>query len=69
MLNVKQGNCEYLNQLFKSFVACLHDKNKSGFFGGPVFSSQSELFEYFFNSSDWLDKSRPSIKATFVLII
>jgi len=37
-------------------MACLHDQTKSGFFGGPVFSSQSGIFE---NFSDWLDKSRP----------
>jgi len=36
---------------------------------GRLFSSQSELFEYLLNCSDWLVKSRPSKKATFVLII
>jgi len=31
-----------------NYIACLHDKNKSGFFGvGRLFSSQSELFENF----------------------
>jgi len=50
-------------------IACLHDQNKSGFFGGPALSSQSELFEYFLNSSNWLDESQPSKKATFVLIM
>jgi len=30
------------------------------------FSSQSGLFENFLDCSDWLDKSRPSKKATFV---
>jgi len=40
-------------------LAGLHDQNKSGFSGGPAFLSQSELFEYFLNWSDWLDKSRP----------
>jgi len=43
-------------------IACLHDQNKSGFLEGRVFSNQSELFQYFLNSSDWLDKSRPSKK-------
>jgi len=47
-----------------SYVACLHDQNKSVFF-----SNQSELFHYFLNSSDSLDKSRLSKKATFVLIM
>jgi len=28
------------------------------FLEGRLFSSQSELFEYFFNCSDWLDQSR-----------
>jgi len=27
----------------RSHVACSHDQNKSGFFGGPAFSSQSEI--------------------------
>jgi len=43
-------------------------KTKVAFLEGRLFSSQSELFEYFLNCSDWLDKSRPSKKATFVLI-
>jgi len=34
-----------------------------------AFSSQSGLFENFSGCSDWLDKSRPSKKATFVLIV
>jgi len=50
-------------------IACLHDQNKSGFFGEPAFSSQSGLFENFSDCSDWLDKSRPYKKATFVLIM
>jgi len=47
------------------FLACLHDHNKSSFFGGSAFSSLSELFDYFLNCSDWLDKSRPSKKRHF----
>jgi len=38
-------------------------------FGEPAFFNQSELFQNFLNSSDCLDKSRPSKKATFVLIM
>jgi len=36
---------------------------RAGFFP----ANQRELFEYFFNCSDWQDKSRPCKKATFVL--
>jgi len=36
---------------------------------GRLFSSQSGLFENFSDCFDWLDKSWPSKKATFVLII
>jgi len=35
MLIIKQENYEH--QLFKDFVACLHDQNISGFYGGPAF--------------------------------
>jgi len=45
----------------------VHDQNKSGFLEGRLFSSQSEQFKKYSKSSDWLEKSRPSIKATFVL--
>jgi len=41
-------------------------KTKVAFLEGRLFSSQSELFENFSNSSDWLDKSRSSKKATFI---
>jgi len=44
-------------------------KTKVAYLEGQLFSSQSELFEYFFNCFDWLDKSWPSKKATFVLIM
>jgi len=37
-------------------------KTKVVFLEGWLFSSQSELFEYFLNCSDWLDKSKPSKK-------
>jgi len=55
--------------LGKPLIACLHVQNKSGFLEGQLFSSQSELFEAFSGCSDWLEKSRPSKKATFVLIM
>jgi len=38
-------------------------KTKMDFLEGRLFSSQLELFKYFLNCSDWLDK------ATFVLIM
>jgi len=47
-------------------------KTKAALLEGRLFSSQSsqsELFENFSDCSDWLDKSRPSKKATFVLIM
>jgi len=44
-------------------------KTKVAFFEGWLFSSQSDLFENFSDCSDWQDKSRPSKKATFVLIM
>jgi len=50
-------------------IACLHDQNKSGFFGGQLLFSQSEQSEMFSKGSDWLKKIRPSKKATFVLIM
>jgi len=50
-------------------LACLHNLNKRGFFGGPAFIQQSEKSEKFSKSPDWLEKSRPSKKATFVLIM
>jgi len=44
-------------------------KVKVAFLEGLLFFSQSELFENFLDCSDWLDKSRPFKKATFVLIM
>jgi len=44
-------------------------KTKAAFLESRLLTSQSELFENFPNGSDWLDKSRPSKKATFVLIM
>jgi len=41
-------------------------KTKVAFFEGRILSSQSEQFEKFSTSSDWLEKSRPK-KATFAL--
>jgi len=39
------------------------------FFKGRLWSSQSEQSEKFSKSPDWLEKSRPSKKATFVFIM
>jgi len=44
-------------------------KTKVAFVEGWFLSSQSEQFKKYLKSSDWLEKSRPSIKATFVLIM
>jgi len=44
-------------------------KIKVAYLEGRLFSSQSELFQNFTDCSDWLEKSRPSKKATFVLIM
>jgi len=44
-------------------------KTKVAFFKGRLLSSQSEQFEKFLKSPDWLEKSRPFKKATFVLIM
>jgi len=44
-------------------------KTRVAFLMGLLFSSQSELLQNFSICSDWLDKSRPSKKATFVLIV
>jgi len=43
-------------------------KTKVAFLEGLLFSSKSGL-ENFSDCSDWLDKSLPSKKATFVLIM
>jgi len=44
-------------------------KPKVAFLENRLFSSQSGLFENFFDCSDWLDKSRPSKKVNFVSIM
>jgi len=41
-------------------------KTKVTFLEGRLLSSQSEQSERFSKSSDWLEKSRPFKKATFV---
>jgi len=43
-------------------------KTKVALLEGRLFSSQSGLFENF-NCSEWMDKSQPSKKAPFVLIL
>jgi len=44
-------------------------KIKVAFLESRLFSNQSELFQYFLNCSEWLDKSRPYKNVTFVLIM
>jgi len=44
-------------------------KTKVTFLESRLLSSQLEQFEKFSKSSDWLEKIRPSKKATFVLIM
>jgi len=44
-------------------------KIKVAFLGGRLLSSQSEQSEKFLKSPDLLEKSRPSKKATIVLIM
>jgi len=44
-------------------------KTKVAILVGPLFLAKSGLFENFSDCSDWLDKSRPSKKAAFVLIM
>jgi len=44
-----------------AYLACLHDQNKSGFFGGPDFIQPIRVIEKvgYSKSSDWLEKARP----------
>jgi len=51
-----------------TYTACLHDQTKGAFLEGRLLSGQSEQSELS-KSSDWLEKGRPSKKATFVLIM
>jgi len=44
-------------------------KTKVAFLEGRVLFSQSEQSEMFSKSPDWLEKSQPSKKATFTLIM
>jgi len=41
-------------------------KTKVAFLEGRILSSQSEQFKMYSKSFDWLKKSQPSKKATFV---
>jgi len=50
-------------------LACLHDQNKCDFLEGRLLSGQSEQYQKFSKSTDWLEKGRPSKNATFVLIM
>jgi len=44
-------------------------KTKAAFLEGRLLSSQLKQSEKFSKSPDWLEKSRPTKKATFVLIM
>jgi len=44
-------------------------KTKVTFLEGRLLSSQLEQLKKYSKRSDWLDKSRPTKKATFVLIM
>jgi len=44
-------------------------KAKMALLEGRLSSNQSGLFENFSDCSDWLDKNRPSKKASFILIM
>jgi len=44
-------------------------KTKVAFLKGPLLSSQSEQYGKFLKTPDWQEKSRPSKKATLVLIM
>jgi len=44
-------------------------KTKVAFLEGRLLSSQSKQFKKYSKSSDWLENSRPSKKATLVLIM
>jgi len=59
-LNFKIGNMEH------TYQPCVA-KTKAAFLEDRHFFSQSGLFENFSDCSDWMEKSRPSKKATFVL--
>jgi len=43
-------------------------KTKVAFLEGQLFSSQSEQFKKYSKSSDWLEKSRPSNEAIFLIM-
>jgi len=44
-------------------------KTKVAFLKGRLLTSQSEQFKSYSKNFDWLEKSRPTKKATFVLIM
>jgi len=44
-------------------------KTKVAFLEGRILTNQSEQFKKYSKSSDWLEKSRPSKKVAFVLIM
>jgi len=55
-------------RFLRTHITCLHDQNKSGFFGEPTFFHPIRVFWKLFRLFWWLDgKNRHSKKATFVL--
>jgi len=50
------------------YLACLHDQNKSGFFE-ESFIQPNKAIKKVSISSEWLEKSRSTKKAPFVLIM
>jgi len=60
----KKKNCteSQLGQIV--IISLFTDKNKSSFLESRLLFTQSEHFKKFSKSSDWLEKSRPSKKAT-----
>jgi len=46
-LGKKFKNEKKADTLFSLFTACLHDQNKSGFFGGPAFFQPIRAFRKF----------------------
>jgi len=68
-----QGTAKFLKKFcgtvyeHSTVLACLHDQNKSSFFlEDRLLTSQSEQFKKYSKRSDWLRKSWPSKKATWV---
>jgi len=52
--------------MFSKQLACLHDQNRSGFFGGPAFIQPIRAIWKVFKKPGLAGKKRPFKKATFV---